>query len=165
MQLVSSYQHLALEVPEHLESVLVPISQGEGLGPPELGQCFFSGLREDFQMDIFKILAAILHLGNVQIAAVGNERSSVGVRAGSLSLPGREGQCLLGLHWAGTVGPAGQTGLAGRISRDCLQRVAVWERAFSMQFPVSKYLGSPYYRPGAGVGPGETVLNLIRRLS
>uniref|UniRef100_A0A8C0WRI5 Unconventional myosin-Vc n=1 Tax=Castor canadensis TaxID=51338 RepID=A0A8C0WRI5_CASCN len=26
------------------------------------------GLREDFQMDIFKILAAILHLGNVQIA-------------------------------------------------------------------------------------------------
>ncbi|KAJ6664118.1 hypothetical protein lerEdw1_008333 [Lerista edwardsae] len=35
------------------------------------------GLKEDFQMDIFKILAAILHLGNVQIAAVGDERSSV----------------------------------------------------------------------------------------
>uniref|UniRef100_A0A670KCS6 Myosin VC n=1 Tax=Podarcis muralis TaxID=64176 RepID=A0A670KCS6_PODMU len=35
------------------------------------------GLKEDFQMDVFKILAAILHLGNVQIAAVGDERSSV----------------------------------------------------------------------------------------
>uniref|UniRef100_A0A8C0WWR3 Myosin VC n=1 Tax=Castor canadensis TaxID=51338 RepID=A0A8C0WWR3_CASCN len=42
------------------------------------------GLREDFQMDIFKILAAILHLGNVQIAAVGNERSSVGEGDGHL---------------------------------------------------------------------------------
>lgn len=31
-------------------------------------------------MDIFKILAAILHLGNVQIAAIGDERSSVSVR-------------------------------------------------------------------------------------
>ncbi|XP_047718100.1 unconventional myosin-Vc isoform X2 [Prionailurus viverrinus] len=35
------------------------------------------GFKEDFQMDVFKILAAILHLGNVQITAVGNERSSV----------------------------------------------------------------------------------------
>ncbi|XP_007194952.2 unconventional myosin-Vc isoform X3 [Balaenoptera acutorostrata] len=35
------------------------------------------GFREDFQMDVFKILAAILHLGNVQIIAVGNERSAV----------------------------------------------------------------------------------------
>ncbi|XP_006831700.1 PREDICTED: unconventional myosin-Vc [Chrysochloris asiatica] len=35
------------------------------------------GFKEDFQMDIFKILAAILHLGNVQITAVGHERSSV----------------------------------------------------------------------------------------
>ncbi|MBZ3872843.1 Unconventional myosin-Vc [Sciurus carolinensis] len=35
------------------------------------------GLKEDFQMDVFKILAAILHLGNVQITAVGNERSLV----------------------------------------------------------------------------------------
>uniref|UniRef100_A0A803SNX5 Myosin VC n=1 Tax=Anolis carolinensis TaxID=28377 RepID=A0A803SNX5_ANOCA len=32
---------------------------------------------EDFQMDVFKILAAILHLGNVEIIAVGDERSSV----------------------------------------------------------------------------------------
>uniref|UniRef100_A0A8C0WYK7 Myosin VC n=1 Tax=Castor canadensis TaxID=51338 RepID=A0A8C0WYK7_CASCN len=40
--------------------------------------------KEDFQMDIFKILAAILHLGNVQIAAVGNERSSVGEGDGHL---------------------------------------------------------------------------------
>ncbi|XP_067411952.1 unconventional myosin-Vc isoform X2 [Emydura macquarii macquarii] len=35
------------------------------------------GLKEDFQMDVFKILAAILHLGNVQIKAVSDDRSSV----------------------------------------------------------------------------------------
>ncbi|XP_048337945.1 unconventional myosin-Vc-like [Sphaerodactylus townsendi] len=35
------------------------------------------GLKEDFQMDVFRILAAILHLGNVQITAVSDERSSV----------------------------------------------------------------------------------------
>ncbi|KYO21219.1 guanine nucleotide binding protein (G protein), beta 5a isoform B [Alligator mississippiensis] len=35
------------------------------------------GLKEDFQMDVFKLLAAILHLGNVQIMAVGDDRSSV----------------------------------------------------------------------------------------
>ncbi|KAG8505333.1 Unconventional myosin-Vc [Galemys pyrenaicus] len=35
------------------------------------------GFKKDFQMDVFKILAAILHLGNVQIMAVGNERSSI----------------------------------------------------------------------------------------
>ncbi|KAK7832671.1 hypothetical protein U0070_026867 [Myodes glareolus] len=38
------------------------------------------GFKEDFQMDVFKILAAILHLGNVQVTTVGNERSSVSVR-------------------------------------------------------------------------------------
>ncbi|XP_042333361.1 unconventional myosin-Vc isoform X2 [Sceloporus undulatus] len=37
------------------------------------------GLKEDFQMDVFKILAAILHLGNMEIIAVGDERSSVSV--------------------------------------------------------------------------------------
>ncbi|DAA25282.1 TPA: myosin VC [Bos taurus] len=35
------------------------------------------GFKEDFQMDVFKVLAAILHLGNVRIAAVGNERSVI----------------------------------------------------------------------------------------
>ncbi|XP_041535667.1 unconventional myosin-Vc isoform X3 [Microtus oregoni] len=35
------------------------------------------GFKEDFQMDVFKILAAILHLGNVQVTTVSNERSSV----------------------------------------------------------------------------------------
>ncbi|XP_069480944.1 unconventional myosin-Vc isoform X2 [Ambystoma mexicanum] len=35
------------------------------------------GLKEDFQMDVFKVLAAILHLGNVNIKKVGDERSSV----------------------------------------------------------------------------------------
>ncbi|KAM6387833.1 unconventional myosin-Vc [Pluvialis apricaria] len=35
------------------------------------------GLKRDFQMDVFKMLAAILHLGNVEITAVGDERSSV----------------------------------------------------------------------------------------
>lgn len=36
-------------------------------------------------MDVFKILAAILHLGNVQITAVGHERSTVSVRHRSVS--------------------------------------------------------------------------------
>lgn len=31
-------------------------------------------------MDVFKILAAILHLGNVQITALGSERSTLSVR-------------------------------------------------------------------------------------
>ncbi|KAM9635414.1 unconventional myosin-Vc isoform 3-T3 [Trichechus inunguis] len=35
------------------------------------------GFKEAFQMDIFKMLAAVLHLGNVQIAAVGHETASV----------------------------------------------------------------------------------------
>uniref|UniRef100_A0A670ZAY8 Myosin VC n=1 Tax=Pseudonaja textilis TaxID=8673 RepID=A0A670ZAY8_PSETE len=35
------------------------------------------GLKEDFQMDVFKILSAILHLGNVQISPVGDEKSCV----------------------------------------------------------------------------------------
>ncbi|XP_021487297.1 unconventional myosin-Vc isoform X2 [Meriones unguiculatus] len=35
------------------------------------------GFKEDFQMDVFKILAAILHLGNVQVTTMGNERSSI----------------------------------------------------------------------------------------
>uniref|UniRef100_A0A8C0FA88 Myosin VC n=1 Tax=Bubo bubo TaxID=30461 RepID=A0A8C0FA88_BUBBB len=35
------------------------------------------GLKGDFQMDVFKMLAAILHLGNVEITAVGEERSSI----------------------------------------------------------------------------------------
>ncbi|XP_074862567.1 unconventional myosin-Vc isoform X2 [Carettochelys insculpta] len=44
------------------------------------------GLKEDFQMDIFKILAAILHLGNVQITAVGDEKSSVSPKDKHLSI-------------------------------------------------------------------------------
>ncbi|XP_059808758.1 unconventional myosin-Vc-like isoform X3 [Hypanus sabinus] len=35
------------------------------------------GLKQDFQMDIFKVLAGILHLGNVEIKAVSDEKSSV----------------------------------------------------------------------------------------
>uniref|UniRef100_A0A8C3KMD0 Myosin VC n=1 Tax=Calidris pygmaea TaxID=425635 RepID=A0A8C3KMD0_9CHAR len=35
------------------------------------------GLKADFQMDVFKMLAAILHLGNVGITAVGDDRSSI----------------------------------------------------------------------------------------
>ncbi|XP_009572211.1 PREDICTED: unconventional myosin-Vc-like, partial [Fulmarus glacialis] len=35
------------------------------------------GLKGDFQLDVFKILAAILHLGNVEITAIGDERSSI----------------------------------------------------------------------------------------
>ncbi|MBN3296301.1 MYO5C protein, partial [Amia calva] len=35
------------------------------------------GLKEDFQMDVFKVLAGILHLGNVEVKAVGDDKSSV----------------------------------------------------------------------------------------
>ncbi|KAJ8340437.1 hypothetical protein SKAU_G00350700 [Synaphobranchus kaupii] len=35
------------------------------------------GLKEALQMDVFKVLAAILHLGNVEIRAVGSDKSSV----------------------------------------------------------------------------------------
>ncbi|XP_030586985.1 unconventional myosin-Vc [Archocentrus centrarchus] len=35
------------------------------------------GLKEDFQSDVFKVLAAILHLGNVEIRNVGDDKSSV----------------------------------------------------------------------------------------
>uniref|UniRef100_A0A3Q2QJ82 Myosin VC n=1 Tax=Fundulus heteroclitus TaxID=8078 RepID=A0A3Q2QJ82_FUNHE len=34
------------------------------------------GLKEDFQSDVFKVLAAILHLGNVEIKISGDDRSS-----------------------------------------------------------------------------------------
>lgn len=44
------------------------------------------GFKEDFQMDVFKVLAAILHLGNVQIAAVGNERSVISEDDGHLEV-------------------------------------------------------------------------------
>ncbi|XP_013010138.1 unconventional myosin-Vc isoform X3 [Cavia porcellus] len=35
------------------------------------------GFHEDFQLDVFTVLAAILHLGNVQVTAAGAERSSI----------------------------------------------------------------------------------------
>ncbi|EGV99859.1 Myosin-Vc [Cricetulus griseus] len=54
------------------------------------------GFKEDFQMDVFKILAAILHLGNVQVTTVGNERSSVSVRV-MFTLP------FLGVKVSGTA--------------------------------------------------------------
>uniref|UniRef100_A0A8C6YHE1 Myosin VC n=1 Tax=Naja naja TaxID=35670 RepID=A0A8C6YHE1_NAJNA len=38
---------------------------------------FIAGLKEDFQMGVFKILSAILHLGNVQISPIGDEKSCV----------------------------------------------------------------------------------------
>lgn len=41
--------------------------------------CCFSGLKEDFQSDVFKVLAAILHLGNVEIKSSGGDKSSVPV--------------------------------------------------------------------------------------
>ncbi|KAM7152092.1 unconventional myosin-Vc [Macrochelys suwanniensis] len=44
------------------------------------------GLKEDFQMDVFKILAAILHLGNVQMTAVGDEKSSVSLEDKHLNI-------------------------------------------------------------------------------
>ncbi|XP_074405462.1 unconventional myosin-Vc [Zonotrichia albicollis] len=44
------------------------------------------GLKKDFQMDVFKMLAAILHLGNVEIASVGDERSSISMEDKHLSI-------------------------------------------------------------------------------
>ncbi|XP_009468551.1 PREDICTED: unconventional myosin-Vc [Nipponia nippon] len=43
-------------------------------------------LKGDFQMDVFKILAAILHLGNVEITAVGDERSSISLEDKHLNI-------------------------------------------------------------------------------
>lgn len=42
--------------------------------------CFSSGLKDSFQADVFKVLAAILHFGNVVIKENGAEKSSIGVR-------------------------------------------------------------------------------------
>lgn len=38
------------------------------------------GLKEDFQFDVFKVLAAILHLGNVEIRESGSDKSFIAVR-------------------------------------------------------------------------------------
>uniref|UniRef100_A0A803V195 Myosin VC n=1 Tax=Ficedula albicollis TaxID=59894 RepID=A0A803V195_FICAL len=61
------YEHLKL-VPQHCSTLI---------------NCTVSG---DFQMDVFKMLAAILHLGNVEIAAVGDERSSISAEDKHLSI-------------------------------------------------------------------------------
>lgn len=42
------------------------------------------GLKEDFQSNVFKVLAAILHLGNVEIRDSGGDKSSIPVSPGSL---------------------------------------------------------------------------------
>lgn len=75
------------------------------------------GLKEDFQMDVFKILAAILHLGNVQITALGSERSTLSVRdlfvSPFLCLEGPQEVPLL-LHFSiRQIGPTGETSLTG----------------------------------------------------
>ncbi|XP_077423266.1 unconventional myosin-Vc isoform X2 [Vanacampus margaritifer] len=47
-------------------------------GMAETQQTFsMLGLKEDFQSDVFKVLAAILHLGNVEIKSSGDDRSSI----------------------------------------------------------------------------------------
>ncbi|KAG7240324.1 hypothetical protein INR49_027017 [Caranx melampygus] len=57
------------------------------------------GLREDFQADVFRVLAAILHLGNVEIRNSGEDKSLV-----SLSDPHLEVFCeLLGVSADGLV--------------------------------------------------------------
>lgn len=40
----------------------------------------YLGLKNDFQSDVFKMVAGILHLGNVVIRAVGSEQSAISVR-------------------------------------------------------------------------------------
>lgn len=68
-------------------------------------------------MDVFKILAAILHLGNVQITALGSERSTLSVRdlfvSPFLCLEGPQEVPLL-LHFSiRQIGPTGETSLTG----------------------------------------------------
>ncbi|XP_037109378.1 unconventional myosin-Vc isoform X2 [Syngnathus acus] len=47
-------------------------------GMEETQQTFsLLGLKEDFQSDVFKVLAAILHLGNVEIKSSGDDRSTI----------------------------------------------------------------------------------------
>ncbi|XP_061532010.1 unconventional myosin-Vc isoform X3 [Phycodurus eques] len=47
-------------------------------GMEETQQTFsLLGLKEDFQSDVFKVLAAILHLGNVEMKSSGDDRSSI----------------------------------------------------------------------------------------
>lgn len=43
------------------------------------------GLKNDFQNDVFKMVAGILHLGNVVIKAVGSEQSAISVRKSYLA--------------------------------------------------------------------------------
>ncbi|KAL0155347.1 hypothetical protein M9458_049610, partial [Cirrhinus mrigala] len=43
-------------------------------------------LKDSFQADVFKVLAAILHLGNVKIKENGSEKSSIGSRDPHLSI-------------------------------------------------------------------------------
>ena len=77
---------MVLEGPERIQVlVLLVIMQEKRWSIPNLGKILFSGFKEDFQMDVFKVLAAILHLGNVQITAVGHERSVISVRYVSVS--------------------------------------------------------------------------------
>ncbi|XP_043934435.1 unconventional myosin-Vc-like [Protopterus annectens] len=44
------------------------------------------GLNDDFQMDVFKVIAAILHLGNVKIKAASEEKSSVSLEDEHLNI-------------------------------------------------------------------------------
>ncbi|EPQ06301.1 Myosin-Vc, partial [Myotis brandtii] len=79
----SEFKHLKLGSAEEFNytrmggnTVIEGVSDSAGM--EETRKTFtLLGFQEDFQMDVFKILAAILHLGNVQITAVGNEKSAV----------------------------------------------------------------------------------------
>ncbi|XP_015414392.1 PREDICTED: unconventional myosin-Vc [Myotis davidii] len=79
----SEFKHLKLGSAEEFNytrmggnTVIEGVSDSAGM--EETRKTFtLLGFQEDFQMDVFKVLAAILHLGNVQITAVGNERSAV----------------------------------------------------------------------------------------
>ncbi|KAK2103713.1 Unconventional myosin-Vc [Saguinus oedipus] len=84
-------------LPERVSQLLKsPVSSAHTEGIPTW-QSQAHSVQEDFQMDVFTILAAILHLGNVQIAAVGSERSSISVRCSFV---------LLSVGWRVAVEPA-----------------------------------------------------------
>lgn len=133
-------------------------------------------------MDVFKILAAILHLGNVQITAVGNERSSVSVSRcfvspscvqtvmsrESCGYPASASQHRA--HWAhrGDLVSGEESKdfqgwlLKSKTSSPCNSRGG--GKAFSMCFPLfSKFLPSSFYVPSPAVGSGETAANKARQ--
>lgn len=65
--------------------VSYPLGKKRSAAVPNKREFLFPGFQQNFQMDVFQVLAAILHLGNVQVTALSSERSSVHVRLRCMS--------------------------------------------------------------------------------